>query len=219
MKKSRTTSVVSHTKIFFLLILLIGIINISEANNIITSDTTILNEIGLPYNKKTKKIEYSDVISVDGANKNEIFNVAKEIIIVNSEKQQLYIITNDEDNSKFTVQSTFEVIYRKKSGNNIFHDVIYTLKIETKDGKYRYTITNFAVYNKEKHTAPAQYGTSGLLIGTGKSKTIPLEEFLSVESRRKDGAKIYNMFQDHLAEITDYLTYSISKELSANTDW
>lgn len=221
------TSIIAKAlmKISLVFLILIGGLDVAAAGTLNTSDTATLNKIGLPYNERSKKIEYSSVISVDGASKNEILSVAKETIKLFPEADHFYVVTDNQERLIYTVKSSFEVIYRKKSGNNVFHDIIFTIKVETKDGKYRYTITNFEVFDKEKNRIVGKSKVNIIGISTTHYavnevlETTPLEEFLSVDSRRKERAKIYNQFQDQMNDLINYLTANISEELSVDSDW
>jgi len=93
-------------------------------------------------------VEYSNVIEVPSASAIELLGKAKIWLAENYSKSEFLI---DELTSTVVIQA-ISPVYWKKWENGYFE---YTLKIETKDGKYRYSIFNF--YHKRYYNKPSHY--------------------------------------------------------------
>lgn len=97
-----------------------------------------------PFCLKAQNLTFSEVVTLDSVSQKAIYNRAKEWFVssFNSGKDVIQL-QNDED-GKLIGKGNFK-FYGKPftSGTNSTGPVSFLVTIETKDGKYRYTITDF----------------------------------------------------------------------------
>lgn len=90
------------------------------------------------------KYNFSEVVQVPGLSKEQLFNngstFLKKIKVLKSREKYLNI---NEDNSQLTTKGSFYVYRYGSIKKAIDGAVEYDIKIELKEGRYRYTITNF----------------------------------------------------------------------------
>ena len=99
----------------------------------------------LPVDSETKKITFQETVDIDSLSKDILYERAKQWI-KNYYKSDRYDM-NDVVKSRLMKESYFVIKltydYKYKSDNN----VTYMLTLECKEGKYRYTLTDFKFYN------------------------------------------------------------------------
>jgi hypothetical protein len=108
----------------------------------------------LPIDNETKKITFQETVPLDSVSREEIYNRTKEWM-ANFYKTNKYTL-DDKANFKVGQDGSFEIQltydFKYKSQNN----VNYTILIAQKEGKYRYTITDFKFYNLKLGAKTAQ---------------------------------------------------------------
>jgi len=125
----------------------------------------------LTVDPETKKFQYQETVNLDSLDKNQIFERAVEFM-TNHFKTNKFDV-NDKVNMKLSHEGNFPVSYKydfKYTSNNT---VTYQLTINVKDGKYRYTITDFKIYDDKLGPKTAQ----PLEISYQKMKTETKKEF------------------------------------------
>lgn len=98
----------------------------------------------LPINSSTGKITYSEVVAMkDSVSKNELFGRAKTCF-VNLFKNSNKVIQNEDKENGIIIGKGNQRFYVKFMGMNSDAGLMeFTLTIATKDGKYKYVITDF----------------------------------------------------------------------------
>jgi len=134
---------------------------------------TLTSAIGqsLPIDPETKKITYQETVQLDSISQEELYNRSKDWI-ANFFKTDKFE-PNDLANYKigkigsFDIQLTYDFKY--KSTNN----VSFSLVIGQKDGRYRYTITDFRFYNTKlgEKTTQGLEAQMAKMSGQNKSET------------------------------------------------
>lgn len=96
----------------------------------------------LPLNSKTGRITYQEVVEVEG-NKRDLFN--RCINWVNTYYANPVSVTKirDFETGKIEGRHQFRIHYMEDGYQKDGGMVLYTVRIEMKDGRYRYTITDF----------------------------------------------------------------------------
>lgn len=223
MKKINLKSIIKSKSLILILFILTTTISTAFASDPPTIE--ILNKIGLPYDSIMRKISYSGIIEIENASASVLMSAAQEAIVLRAGTPHSQIVMNNTKNFKFIIKRSFEIIYKKRA-NNVYHDLIYVLKIETKSGKYRYTISNFELFNKEAKREVGKTGvnqftgsTTQFIIGTDEIKTTPLEEILAQDLDGKNTEKFKNDVQQGVNDIIEYLNTYIANELSTNKNW
>lgn len=97
-------------------------------------------EIKFPINSETKKIEYSDLIMVDSTlSSNVLFSRAKEWMVGAFKTPSDVIQLEDQSSGVIMAKGSIPLKDQtfKKNGH-----ISFTMKIQVKDGRYRYWITD-----------------------------------------------------------------------------
>lgn len=82
--------------------------------------------------------EYQGVIEVDGKSQSELFDAAKEWIAINFRSAQDVIQLDDRENGQLIAKGYYPIVMAI-----IERHIYLTLRIETRDGRFRYTINDF----------------------------------------------------------------------------
>jgi hypothetical protein len=101
--------------------------------------------IKFPFDTTSGKIAYTEVIKVPSKSKDEIYFNAKSAITKVFKSAKDVIQLDDKENGQLIVKGSFRTC-TGISGNdwgNCNHLVKFTLTIQVKDGRYKYTIGNF----------------------------------------------------------------------------
>ncbi len=150
---------------------------------------------------------FTEVVEVPGLSKEVLYRngelFLKQVKILNSRKKNLQ--KNDDD---FIISNKGSFyVYRIGSVKKAIDGAVeYSITLEMKDGKYRYTITNF-LYNEFKKN---RYGKSEPI----KGKYLPLElEVSSLNSKQweKHREVVYLKTQDLILNLYGEMIYSKSK--------
>ena len=120
----------------------------------------------LPTDSVTHKIAYQGVVQMPGASQPELYSRARALALHSSAPQQL-------DDPTKTVLSIWEKQLFSGSGSGRL--LRYTLAISAKEGRYRYTLTDF-----ENKTLPVGFvnAANGIAL-TAPGGTAPLERVLA----------------------------------------
>ncbi len=104
----------------------------------------------LPVNKNSNKIEYSEVVNVEGK-PGELYTRA--IAWINSFFKNASDVTKVRDESNGIIEGKHRIRLMsmiEEGVENLFGYVQYEFKLEFKEGRYRYTITNFVFMEASK---------------------------------------------------------------------
>lgn len=98
------------------------------------------------------KITYQEVVSVDGASQDELFRRAENWVVDNYISAQDVINQADPENGRIVAKGYYKITF-VLTGYRVYH----ALKIEVKEGRYRYTVTDFSVMSSDnQYTAPSR---------------------------------------------------------------
>jgi hypothetical protein len=104
----------------------------------------------IPVNPETKLITYQEVVKVDGTIK-DLFSRAIDWINVNYKNPADVTKVRDPQSGIIEILHRIELERTDKQDTKIDAGIIvYTLKLELKDGRYRYTITNLNLKQSSK---------------------------------------------------------------------
>jgi hypothetical protein len=127
---------------------------------------------GLPTDAETKKITFQETVPLDSVSREDIYQRSKDWI-ANFYKTDKYS-PDDKANYKVGKEGSFEIQltydFKYKSQNNVSYNIL----IAQKEGKYRYTITDFKFYNVKlgAKTAQTLELTLSKMSGQNKNETI-----------------------------------------------
>ena len=112
------------------------------------------NGQALPTDEETKKITYQETVVLDSVSKQEIFDRATDWM-TNLMKTNKFDV-NDKTDFKLVHEGNFPVSFTydfKYKSNNT---VTYNLSLDVKEGKYRFTLTDFKIYDDKIGPKSAQ---------------------------------------------------------------
>ncbi len=104
-----------------------------------------LNAQTFPTDPETKKITYQETVIIDSVLKDELYNRSVNFMTALFKTNKFDV--NEKVNYKITHEGYFTVSYTYDFKYKSENTVTYDLTINQKDGKYRYTITNFMIYD------------------------------------------------------------------------
>ena len=97
--------------------------------------------IHLPQNNETKKIEYSEIVFVDSTvSQVELYIIAREWITMNFKSALAVIQMEDKEAGILIGKGNLNIEVTMYLTNSV---VNFTFKIQVKNGKYRYWLTDF----------------------------------------------------------------------------
>lgn len=156
---------------------------------------------------ETGKYIFSEVVEIPGMSKEQEFEngvaFMKKIKVLNSKKKHLI-----KDSENFTIENkgSFLVYNINSVKTGIDGAVEYDIQLEFKDGRYRYTITNF-LFNEYKRNRYAKY------VPTSKFAPLEMEaSSLNKRSWEKHRKVVYEKTQELIINLNGAIIYDEEKE-------
>jgi hypothetical protein len=109
---------------------------------------------GLPTDTETKKVSFQETVPIDSVTKNDLYERAVEWMTAYYKTNKFDV--NDKVNLKLANEGNFSVIYTYDFKYKSENTITYNITINLKDGKYRYTITDFKIYDVKLGPKTAQ---------------------------------------------------------------
>lgn len=165
------------------------------------------------------KYTFHEVVEIPGMTQDDLFKngelFLKKVKVLNSKKKYL---TVDEDNYSLTNKGSFYVYQYGSVNKAIAGAVEYDILLEVKDGRYRYTITNF-IFNEYQRN---RYGKYEPLNG----KNTPLEMEVSNINKKgweKHRQVVYDKTQELIQNLQSNMIYTEeskkSKKVKKDENW
>lgn len=101
----------------------------------------------LPTDSLTHKITYQGVVQVPGASQLELYSRAREWFAATFGSSKAVLEVDDRESGKLIGRAYAQFEFSGGFGPTVPWAMWRTIKVETKDGRYRYTITNFMLGN------------------------------------------------------------------------
>lgn len=159
-----------------------------------------LNEIG--------KYEFNEIVELNGIDKDKLFEngqkFMKKVKVLNSKKK---FYTEEKEDYMLKNRGSFYVYRLGSVKKGIGGAVEYDLTLEMKDGKYRYTITNFIFNEYQKN----RYGKYEPING----KYTPLETEVSSLNKKewdKQRQVVYDKSQELIQNLNSDMIYAEEKK-------
>lgn len=167
----------------------------------------------LPVDAETKLVTYTDIVNIDSITAKRLYRRGK-IYFSNKYKSAKDVIQLD-DTTQIIGKAFTDIVYETGMflSPTVIYKFNYTISLQLKDGRYKYTVSDFSVEN---------YPTS--VNGTYlKASKTPLEEWVTTkqkikdipEKRRKLWLKNYNM----LAKTAENIVSELKSSMLKNEDW
>ncbi len=178
-----------------------------------------LQQLPFPVDERGK-YTFQEVIELHGLDKNALFENGRAFLeklrVMNSKKKHLTI---DDENLTLNTKASF-FVYQYGSVNKAIDGAVeYDVTLEIKDGRYRYTITNF-IFNEYKRN---RYGKFEPVNG----KYTPLE--MEVSNLNKKGWEnhrqvVYDKSQELIQNLHNNMIYREekapkAKKIKNQEDW
>jgi hypothetical protein len=160
------------------------------------------------------KILYTEVIQADSIKMNQLYLNSKQFF-VDAFKSAKDVIQLDDKEAGIVIGKGFSDIYIKSLGLNVKTQMWYTIKIQSKDGRYKYDI--YDIYFKNY---PSQYASS--------HESPAEEQFQKSIYYKKDGTpkefplKYKNAMEDNIKSTVELIKTIMSKSVIINdkkSDW
>jgi len=159
-----------------------------------------INEIG--------KYEFSEVVELSGLDKEKLFingqKFMKKVKVLNSKKK---FYSEEKENYTLKNRGSFYVYRLGSVKKGIGGAVEYDLKLEIKDGKYRYILTNY-IFNEYQKNRYGKYEPV-------KGKYTPLETEVSSLNRKewdKQRQVVYDKSQELIQNLYGEMIYAEEKK-------
>ncbi len=94
-----------------------------------------------PRDPDTGQFAYQGVIQVEGVSAHDLYKRAKTWVATEYKSANAVIQLDDAEEGRLIVKGGFDIVYAAWAGTTAF--MSHTLTIETKDGRYRYLLTDF----------------------------------------------------------------------------
>ncbi|WMJ73812.1 DUF4468 domain-containing protein [Cytophagaceae bacterium ABcell3] len=154
-----------------------------------------------PTDPDNQKITYQETVEIEGQDQNEIFEKTRkwlEVYFSNKEK-----VKEDKEKSEVSRKGSFEVIITYDYRYKHKHTVLFNMSIAQKDGKYRYTLTDFSIYDNKNDEKSA----------------VPLETFYQ-KQRHQNKTELYKNFNKEMTSLLEALQQAVeSGEIKDEDDW
>lgn len=114
-------------------------------------------ETTLPVDTETNRVSYSGVVAVKGANQNELYTRAKLWLALTYDEAKEVIKVDEKDAGLLVIRAYTDIPVRLvQKSPPVSREVGYTMILNFKDGRYRYTLTNYQLLTLGTATALEQ---------------------------------------------------------------
>lgn len=164
------------------------------------SSASLYAQTTLPVDAETKKITYSEVVSVEGVSQDELYSRAK-VWLATAYNSAPDVIKADEKEAGVIVVRARTPIPFRLFNQNTTQQIQYALTLNFKEGRYKYILTDYQT--------------------VGDGAEYPVEQTVGAEMRKtKRGADIAKQYEDgistHAKSMVDALHTALSKPTK---DW
>jgi hypothetical protein len=162
-------------------------------------------ETALPVDTETKRVTYTGVVAVAGADKNELYTRAKLWASLTYDQVQDVIKVDEKEAGLLVLRAYTDLPVAQTSSQPTNYELGYTMLLNFKDGRYKYTITNYQVIN-------------GNSTGTLENEIVAL-----LSKPKNKGIIRAKQCRDFVASLARALTQSVDvtlqKPVSGNNEW
>lgn len=109
---------------------------------LLLSNISVFAQNKSTYDAESGSITYSEVVNVENKKALELYNLAKEWIAIAYNSANTVIQYDNIDSNTLIINAVINTVIFGKKG-----EYFHILKIETKDGRYRYTLTVNSYYS------------------------------------------------------------------------
>jgi hypothetical protein len=114
--------------------------NIMKILSIVLSLVSFSVLAQVPVDETTKRITYSEVVEVPGSNKDDLYTRAEQWFAKTYASGNDVVQFKDREAGKIIGKARLVILHTMQP-----RDILYTITLEVKDGRYRYTLTDFYI--------------------------------------------------------------------------
>jgi len=165
------------------------------------------DEVTLPVDTETKRVTYTGVVAVQGASQNELYTRAKLWLFLTfgDAKDALKVDEKEAGLLVVRVYTDLPIQLTQFSSQPVNQELGYTLMLNFKDGRYKYTLTNYDLLNG------------------GTTSSLEKEIIVQVGKPKNKGAFIAKQYTKSIIALARLVTESIDttlqKPVSGNEEW
>jgi hypothetical protein len=152
------------------------------------------------------KYEFTEVVNVDSANADKLYSRAK-IFIVDAFKSGKDVTQLNDDASKTVIgKGIIQISFKSLIGSADKKLVNFKLTIQCKDGRYKYTLTNFVLE----------------MIGPNYNDSAPLEDEERIKKHmlgKKQTAELFDQLNEKIKALITNLKNTMAGKTSSTKDW
>jgi hypothetical protein len=166
---------------------------------LLTSLNCFAQDVILPKDSVTGKMTYTDVVKIDSSKANELYSKAKMWIAEAFKSAKDVMQLDDKDNSTLIAKGLTIWNGKALGSTSQIGYVHFTIKIECKEGRYKYTFTDYTCEQTEGYRA-----------------TVPAE---GLNGRKAQINFTYQQIQDFTTAMIADLKTTMNKSLTTKSDW
>jgi hypothetical protein len=156
---------------------------------------------------KTNKVNYSEIVKVDSTNRFDLYKKASKWVAQN----KFEVIEEDPLGGKILAKTNFIVYSEKGVLAKPNGDFTYDIIIDLKEGKYRYSFTNF-IFRRYKQDR------QDLLKYIPEKSRKPIEDTKAPGWKKqwsRDKLQVNNRVNEHIASLREAMKYIAPKPIEA----
>lgn len=150
--------------------------------------------------------EYSEVVSVDSTSAQKLYSNAKIFVVTAFKSGKAVTQMNDDASKTVAGNGTDQIVTKGLVGSAVDKFILFRILIQCKDGRYRYTITNFKINF-----------TNGV-----ESVTYPLEREKAYNRKiltKKQTAEVYSKLNSDMQLLIEKLKNTMASKTENTQDW
>lgn len=161
----------------------------------------------LPVDTETKRVTYTGVVAVEGASQSELYTRAKLWLFLTFDEAKDVIKVDEKDAGLLIIRAYTDLPVRLSQSDSepTNREVGYTMMLNFKDGRYKYTLTNYQV----------------ILVGT--STTIEKEITAQLSKPKNKGVFLAQQYAEKVGiyakSLTESLSATLHKPVSGEVEW
>lgn len=177
---------------------------------------------GVPYDSTRSKHVYTDIINLHNLDKSTIFSLANQWFAKAYRSSSDVIQLNDKEAGKIIGKGSMSIMVEHRYNNMktpVHMQANYTISVDVKNEKLRYTITDFYMKSQNVETPLEEYSISKDEIKKVLSSIISGASQLDKRSQEQleFDLDLHKQVDSHIRNIIASLTETIST--NSNNDW
>ena len=149
------------------------------------------------------KYEYSEVVNVDSASAQKLYSNAKIFIVTAFKSGKAVTQLNDDAAKTVAGNGTEQVFTKGLVGSAINKFIKFRILIQSKDGRYKYSITNFEIH----------------FISDAIDRTYALEDSKNKVLTKKQTVEVFQQLNTDMHSLIAELKKTMASKTESTQDW